>query len=258
MGVLHHTPDPVAGIQALARKLSPGGLLHVFVYGELGRWEITMMQEQIVLLQGNRRGDYEDGVAIGRQLFGSLPEDNRLRQREQDRWSWENQRDECFADMYVHPQEIDYNINTVLELIDASELEFVGCSNPYIWNLNRLVGTSPDLLERAATLSDRQRYRLTELLNPSAINHYEFFLACPPLAKQDWLSNESLLSAVAEPSPCLENWQESPQFFNQDYYLVKLEESPWRFLVECGKTQGQKTVGELLHMNREFGHDRES
>ena len=145
VGVLHHTPDPIGGIQALAQKLAPGGILHIFVYGELGRWEINLMQEAIALLQGKHRGDYQDGVAVGRKIFSALPENNRLRQREQERWSWENQRDECFADMYVHPQEIDYNINTVFELIDASGLEFLGFSNPQIWDLNRLIGQEPCL-----------------------------------------------------------------------------------------------------------------
>ncbi|MGF1522542.1 MAG: methyltransferase domain-containing protein [Leptolyngbyaceae cyanobacterium] len=247
VGVLHHTPDPVGGIQALARKLAPGGLFHIFVYGELGRWEINLMQEAIALLQGDRRGDYTDGVAVGRQLFANLPEDNRLRKREQERWSWENQRDECFADMYVHPQEIDYNVNTVFELIDASGLEFVGFSNPQTWDLNRLIGQAPDLLERTQHLSDREKYRLIELLDPSAITHYEFFLARPPLSRQDWQEDDGLLSAIPEPSPCLENWRDSPQFFNQDYQIVKLEQPAWEFLVACGEAQGQnKTVGELL------------
>ena len=246
VGVLHHTPDPIGGIQALAKKLAPGGLLHVFVYGELGRWEIKLMQEAIALLQGDRQGDYQDGVAVGREIFANLPENNRLRQREKERWSWENQRDECFADMYVNPQEIDDNINTVFELIEASGLEFVGLSNPHVWDLERLVGTAPDLLERAQGLSDRQRYRLIELLDPSAITHYEFFLARPPLVKQTWADDDVLLKAIPEPSPCLENWQDSPQFFNQDYQLVKLGKSPWQFLVACGKANGSQTVGELL------------
>ena len=247
VGVLHHTPDPMRGIQALAEKLAPGGLLHVFVYGELGRWEIQLMQEAIALLQGERRGDYQDGVAVGRQLFAALPENNRLRQREQERWSWENQRDECFADMYVHPQEIDYNVKTVFELIDASGLEFAGFSNPHVWDLNRLMGKAPDLIERAQQLSDRQRYRLIELLDPSAITHYEFFLSRPPLIRQDWLADETLLKAIPEPSPCLENWRDSPQFFNQDYQIVKLEQPEWQFLLRCGESQGQrKTVAKLL------------
>ena len=61
VGVLHHLPDPVKGIQALASKLAPGGILHIFVYAELGRWEISLMQKAIALLQGDKRGDYRDG-----------------------------------------------------------------------------------------------------------------------------------------------------------------------------------------------------
>ena len=186
VGVLHHLPDPTRGIQALASKLAPGGIMHIFVYAALGRWEIQLMQEAIGLLQGDRRGDYRDGVQVGRQIFAALPENNRLVQREKERWAMENHRDECFADMYVHPQETDYTIDSLFELIDAAGLDFVGFSNPRTWDLEPLLGQQPELLERASQLSDRQRYRLVELLNPSAITHYEFFLSRPPLPKADW------------------------------------------------------------------------
>ena len=247
VGVLHHTPDPIRGIQALAKKLAPGGLLHIFVYGELGRWEIQLMQEAIALLQGDRRGDYSDGVAVGRQLFAALPEDNRLRKREEERWSWENQRDGYFADMYVHPQEIDYTIPTLFELIDASGLEFIGFSNPHVWNLDRLISKAPDLIERSQTLSDRQRYRLIELLDPQAITHYEFFLGRSPIVQDDWSSDAAFLSAVPEPSPCIDGWRGSQNFFNPDYQIVRLNEAEWRFLLACdGNQTQQKTVGQLL------------
>lgn len=74
VGVLHHLPDPIRGIQTLALKLAPGGLMHIFVYAELGRWEIQLMQKAIALLQAEKRGDYQDGVKIGRQIFEALPE----------------------------------------------------------------------------------------------------------------------------------------------------------------------------------------
>ena len=250
VGVLHHTPDPIRGIQALAKKLAPGGLLHIFVYGELGRWEIKLMQEAIALLQGEQRGDYADGVSVGRQLFAALPEANRLRQREQERWSWENQRDGYFADMYVHPQEIDYNIQTLFELIDASGLEFVSFSNPQVWALERLLANAPTLMQRSHGLSDRQRYRLIELLDPQAITHYEFFLARAPLPRRDWLIDAELLTAKPEPSPCIQGWRESRQFFNYDYQVVDLAEAEWQFLRACdGNHTQQKTVEELLPLS---------
>ncbi len=244
VGVLHHTPDPIRGIRALAQKLAPGGLMHIFVYSELGRWEIKLMQQAIALLQGERRGDYRDGVQVGRQILAALPETNRLVKREAERWAIENHRDECFADMYVHPQAIDYNIDSLFELIDASGLEFVGFSNPKTWQLERLLAKAPDLIERAQGLSDRQRYRLVELLDSETITHYEFFLASPPFQPTDWSEDTRLLQAVPERSPCMEGW-DSTTLFNYDYQVVRLSDAEWQFLKACDGNQSQ-TVAELL------------
>ncbi len=235
VGVLHHLPDPVRGIQALAKKLAPGGIFHIFVYAELGRWEIQLTQAAIALLQGDRQGDYKDGVQVGRTLFSSLPEQNRLRKREETRWALENQRDECFADMYVHPQEIDYNVKTLFELIDSSGLDFVGFSNPQYWDLSRLIGTAPDLVDRAAGLSERDRYRLTELLDPE-VTHFEFFLSRPPLEKTDWADDQTLLSAIPERHPCMEGWP-SRSFFDYNYQVVSITAAEFSFLEKCAPKQ---------------------
>ena len=243
VGVLHHMPDPIRGIQALAKKLKPGGIFHIFVYAELGRWEIQLTQEAIALLQGNRRGDYKDGVAVGRTLFSSLPEENRLRKREDTRWALENQRDECFADMYVHPQEIDYNVKTLFDLIDASGLDFVGFSNPQYWDLSRLIGTAPELMARAAKMNERDRYRLTEVLDPE-LTHFEFFLSRPPLEKVNWHSDDILLSAIPERHPCIEGWP-SRSFFNYEYQVVSISEAEFAFIEKCDLDQ-RRSVAEVL------------
>ncbi len=241
VGVLHHTADPKGGIQALAKKLAPGGLLHIFVYGEVGRWEISLMQKAIAMLQGDKKGDYTDGVEVGREIFANLPETNRLVTREKSRWSLENQRDECFADMYVHPQEIDYNAETIFELIDAAGLEFMGFSNPQFWQLDRLLGKAPDLMKRAAGLSERQRYRLIELLDPE-VTHYEFFLGKPPLTKADWSQDQNLLIATPERHPCMEGWP-SRSFFNFDYQIAHVDDAEFAFLTAC---DGVRSVQDLL------------
>jgi len=243
VGVLHHMPDPIRGIQALAKKLKPGGIFHIFVYAELGRWEIQLTQEAIALLQGERRGNYKEGVNIGRTLFSSLPEANRLRKREETRWALENQRDECFADMYVHPQEIDYNVKTLFDLIDASGLDFVGFSNPQYWDLSRLIGAAPELMKRAAGMDERDRYRLIEVLDPE-LTHFEFFLSRPPLEKTDWSDQETLLAAVPERHPCIEGWP-SRSFFNYEYQVVSITEAEFTFMEKCDPQQG-KSVADIL------------
>ena len=249
VGVLHHMPDPIRGVQALSKKLKPGGILHIFVYAELGRFEIQLTQEAIALLQGDKRGDYKDGVQVGRTLFSSLPEQNRLRKREETRWSMENKRDECFADMYVHPQETDYNVNTLFDLVEASGLEFAGFSNPQYWDLERLVGSAPELMERAERLEERDRYRLIEVLDPE-LTHYEFFLARPPLEKTDWKDDETLMNATPERHRCIEGWP-SRSFFNYDYQVISISEEEFAFMEKCEgdsptERQGQRTVSAAL------------
>lgn len=251
VGVLHHLPDPVRGIEALAGKLAPGGILHIFVYAELGRWGVSLMQEAIALLQGDRRGDYGDGVEVGRKIFASLPENNRLVKYEKEHWALENQRDECFADMYVHPQEVDYNIESLFELIDASGLEFLGFSNREYWNLERLLDKAPELVERARGLSDRHRYRLIELLDPE-ITHYEFFLGRPPISKVNYDDDRALLAAIPELSPCLHGWP-GETVFDSDYKLVKLSGAEFAFLQACEanpQLPSPKNVGELAGVSK--------
>ena len=241
VGVLHHLPDPIRGIEALAKKLAPGGLMHIFVYGELGRWEIQLMQKAIALLQGNKKGDYRDGVQVGRQIFASLPENNRIVKREKERWAMENQRDECFADMYIHPQETDYNIDTLFALIEASGLDFVGFSNPGFWQLETLLEKAPELIERAKELSERELYRLIELLNPE-VTHYEFFLTRPPFIKTDWSADNTLLAAIPELNPCIDGFP-SQCLFNYDYQIINLSTAEFEFMQKCGNNA---TVAEIL------------
>ncbi|MBE9222464.1 class I SAM-dependent methyltransferase [Cyanobacterium stanieri LEGE 03274] len=245
VGVLHHLPNPVVGIQALADKLADDGLFHIFVYGELGRWEILLMQRAIALIQGDKIGDYRDGVAVGRELFAGLPESSRILQREKERWALENQRDECFADMYVHPNEFDYNIDSLFEFINTSGLEFVDFSNCDFWQIERLI-KSEDLRERVKQLTIQERYRLIELLDPSNVTHYEFFLAKPPLNRETWQDDQLLLTAKPELNPCMLGW-ESKSLLDYNYQPITLNDQEFEVMkLASGNPQRNLTVKDIL------------
>jgi SAM-dependent methyltransferase len=247
VGMLHHLPDPKRGIQALAHKLAPGGILHIFVYAELGRWEIRLMQQAIGLIQGQEKGNYADGVAVGRRLFAALPNTNRLVQYEKRRWQGENQRDANFADMYVHPQELTYTIPTLFDLITASGLTFLGFSNPDYWSLERLLSTDPELLTRAQQLPLIETYHLIELLDPE-ITHYEFFLGKPPLPKQTWQKDSSLLAAIPELSSCLHGWPSST-LLDCNYQPLTLTPDEMKFLNACDGKQSVQAILEQIPLD---------
>jgi SAM-dependent methyltransferase len=246
VGVLHHLPDPTAGLQALAQKLVPGGIMHVFVYGELGRWEIRLMQKALRLLVGGDESlpldsvsQLQAGLRAGRQLFDILPDSNRILQQERERWAAENRADENFADMYLHPQEEDFSCPTLFPWIEGSGLEFLGFSNPQFWQLERLLGKQPELLQRAQQLSPQQQYRLVELLDP-VVAHYEFYLGRPPLSHFEW-HETNIADAIAHLSTCLWYWP-SPTVLNYAFESVKFTEAAYQFLQQV---DGRRTIAEL-------------
>jgi SAM-dependent methyltransferase len=200
VGVLHHLDRPLEGLRALAERLSPDGMLHLFLYADAGRWEIHRSQRALALMGV---GTGAEGLRLGRELFAVLPEGNRLRRHHQERWALDTAADANFADMYLHPQETSYDVAALMRLIEQAGLSFAGFSNPLVWEPARLL--SGELLERAMALPEAQRWELVEALDPD-ISHFEFFVARAPIQPADWSEDEPLLAASGERNRCLWGW----------------------------------------------------
>jgi SAM-dependent methyltransferase len=216
VGVLHHLDQPGLGLRALADLLCPGGLLHLFLYADGGRWEIHRTQRSLARLGV---GNGPEAIQLGRELFNVLPPTNRLRRHHEQRWALDTQADVNFADMYLHPQETSYNLHTLMAFVASVDLEFAGFSNPEIWDPGRLL--SGPLLERAQALPDLERWALIEDLDP-AISHFEFFLSKGPLQRADWSENTELLAASGQRNRCLWGWP-STELLGPDLLPLAIE-----------------------------------
>nr|YP_002048858.1 possible methyltransferase [Paulinella chromatophora]ACB42648.1 possible methyltransferase [Paulinella chromatophora] len=196
VGVLHHLRNPEAGLKVLANSLVEGGLIHLFLYADGGRWEIHRIQQALKLMGV---GSDDEGLRLGRQLFQELPLKNRLRTHHEQRWSIDTTADPNFADMYLHPQETSYNLSTLFNLVESSGLEFVCFSNPSVWDPSRLL--SGELLKMVRNLPVKKQWALVEALDPD-ISHFEVFLSKGDTSHYSWDDKRSLIDATGIVNPC--------------------------------------------------------
>ncbi|MCH9714724.1 MAG: class I SAM-dependent methyltransferase [Cyanobacteria bacterium] len=232
VGVLHHLDQPEQGLRALADRLRPGGLLHLFLYAKGGRWEIHRTQRSLMRLGV---GSGVEGLQLGRQLFQTLPETNRLRRHHEQRWALDTHADVNFADMYLHPQETSYDIAGLMTFVASAELQFVGFSNPGVWDPARLLDGV--LLERARALPERECWALIEDLDPD-ISHFEFFLTKGPLVRTAWADDTALLAARGQRNRCLWGWP-SAELLGPDLLPLTLEPGDLELMQAVERAPGQ-------------------
>lgn len=237
VGVLHHLRDPLAGLKALAALLDDDGLMHLFLYANAGRWEIHRTQRALTRLGV---GQDSEALRLGRQLFDVLPESNRLRRNHEQRWLIDTAADSNFADMYLHPQETSYDLKTLFALIEASELHFVGFSNPSVWDPARLL--SGDLLVRAQSLPIQDQWFLIEDLD-TEISHFEFFIARKPIQKRCWDDDGELLGTRSRRQSCLWGWP-SASLLGPDLEPIALSPQE-KQLLEAVDAHPEHSLGEL-------------
>lgn len=229
VGVLHHLDQPEAGLKALAARLAPQGLLHLFLYADAGRWEIHRTQKALTLLQV---GSGADGLRLGRDLFETLPQSNRLARHHRERWAVDCAPDANFADMYLHPQETSYDLARLFAFVETAGLHFAGFSNPEVWDPARLL--QGELLERARNLPLRDQWSLVEQLDPD-ISHFEFFLSAAPIEPAT-LSDEALSAAQGLRQPCL--WGEPDPILGRNLEPIQLSEQERDLLRAVGNQPG--------------------
>ncbi|MEZ0372952.1 MAG: class I SAM-dependent methyltransferase, partial [Candidatus Sericytochromatia bacterium] len=78
-GVIHHLPDPAAGLRRLRAALEPDGLAYFMVYSAHARYEIQTIQHILYSLW-QKPDDWEEGLMLCRTFFRGLPVQHPLKQ----------------------------------------------------------------------------------------------------------------------------------------------------------------------------------
>lgn len=205
LGVLHHLPDPEAGLRALAAVLAPEGGMAVMVYGRPGRAHIYAMQETLRRLTVGI-DERERKLAVARAVLSGLPPTNEFRQRE----GWDNIRqaylndDTNLWDTLLHEQDRAYTASEVRGFLAAAELHLqafgtykaspASCALQY--DLDTYL-SDPAEQSQLSRLAQAAREDIAEALDGSLALH-TFYATRTAEAALDPTAGHAILSIMSE------------------------------------------------------------
>ncbi|MGR3503797.1 class I SAM-dependent methyltransferase [Pseudaestuariivita sp.] len=159
-GVLHHLPDPLAGLKALRAACKPEGGLGWMVYAPYGRSGVYPLQEAFgALFEGL---EPRERLTRAKALFAKLPDGHPFKRNTQvvDH----EQSDAGFYDLLLHSQDQAYGIDTWEALLAEAGFAMAGLCPPVLYDLRRLTD-APD------GMTERQTRAMAERLNGTIRKH---------------------------------------------------------------------------------------
>jgi SAM-dependent methyltransferase len=165
-GVLHHLPDPDAGLRALHGVLAPNGALHLMVYAPYGRAGIYMLQDYCRRLGiGHSDAEIRDLAAS----LKALPLDHPLAPLLRN--SPDFATSAGLADALLHPRDRSYSVPQLMQFLDRAGLEFGRWLRqaPYLPWCGALASTPhhSTLIE----LTAEEQYAAMELFRGTMVRH---------------------------------------------------------------------------------------
>jgi SAM-dependent methyltransferase len=165
-GVLHHLPDPDAGLRALHDVLEPNGALNVMVYAPYGRAGIYMLQDYCRRLGiGGTEPEIRDLAAS----LKALPPDHPLAPLLRNSPDFADRAG--LADALLHPQDRSYSVPQLLDFLGRAGLRFGRWVRqaPYLPWCGALA--SAPHRSKLADLTAEAQYAAIELFRGTMVRH---------------------------------------------------------------------------------------
>ena len=167
-GVLHHLPDPAAGLQALLAVLAPGGGLGLMVYAPHGRTGVYMVQDALARL-APPDAPAATRIDTARRVLRHLPPTN---------WLGANPNftditqggDAGLTDLLLNPRDRAYTIDAFAGLLHDAGLKIACLVEPSAYDPSLFL-PDPRLRARLAALDPIGRAAVAEALAGNMATH---------------------------------------------------------------------------------------
>lgn len=188
-GVLHHLPDPGAGLRALRRALGPKGGLALMVYGEYGRTAIYQLRRLFRIIAPPEMPTAQRLDVVKRTLNGLSSEHWATLGASSFQGEIKAHGDAGLFDLFLHSQDRAYTVPQVHEWLASEGLRLVRFDMPILYEPEaNLPGVD------VAGMDAAQRQELAELLHGRIKKHT--FFAAPVGATQEQPPDWDDLSAI--------------------------------------------------------------
>lgn len=189
-GVLHHLPDPLAGLRGLAGALAPGGGIGLMVYAPHGRTGVYMLQDALRQLAPAAEAPAAR-VEIAKRLWKQAPETAWLRKNP---WITDHTQggDAGLYDLLLNPRDVAFTVPQLAALVEAAGLTIRTLVEPVRYDPD-LYLADPKLRARTAAMTPVERAALAEAICGNMGIHIAYCVrAGDPAALPDWADPDAV------------------------------------------------------------------